>query len=267
MSEWPTITVVTPSFNQGRFLGATIESVLAQGYPALEYVIVDGGSQDGSREVIARYADRLAWSVSEPDEGQADAINKGFARTTGELMGWLNSDDLLLPGALFTIARAFRDARVQAVCGWRECIDEAGAPVSSMAYPQPTAEVLRRRTLLPQETVYWRRSLWRALGPLDASLSFSMDVDYWLRMVDAGVVPRLIPEFLGAFRWHGAQKSATLLEVEREELSRLLARANGLERVDVEALRASTPWLWRARLKLHRKATKLGWLGRTRVPG
>jgi glycosyltransferase involved in cell wall biosynthesis len=267
VSAWPTITVVTPSYRQARYLEATIESVLAQGYPALEYVVVDGGSDDGSREVIARHADRLAWWVSEPDGGQADAINKGFARSAGELMGWLNSDDLLLPGALFRIAAAFRDPRVQAVCGWRELIDERGAPVSSMAYPQPTAAVLRRRTILPQETVYWRRDLWRALGPLDASLRFAMDVDYWLRMVERGVVPRLIPEFTGVFRWHPEQKSARILDVAREELTRLFARANGVDVVELEALRRSTPWLWRTRLKLHRKATKLGWLGRTRVPG
>jgi glycosyltransferase involved in cell wall biosynthesis len=267
-SRWPRITVVTPSYQQGRYLEATIRSVLEQDYPDLEYLVVDGGSTDESREVIERHADRLAWWVSEPDRGQADAINKGLARATGEVLGWLNSDDLLLPGALRRIGAAFRDdPRTQAVCGWRELIDEGGRPVASLAFPQPTPAVLRRRPILPQETVYWRRALWERLGPLDASLQFSMDSDYWLRMLEAGVVPRLIPAFLGVFRWQPEQKSARLLHVARAENARLYGRANGVEAVDPDALRKQLPWLWRTRLKLYRKATKLGWLGRTRVPG
>lgn len=263
----PTITVVTPSYQQGRYLDAAMRSVLDQGYPRLEYVVVDGGSTDESVAVIRRHADRLAWWTSGPDGGQADAINQGFQRTTGEVMGWLNSDDLLLPGALDRIARAFRDPRVQAVCGWRELIDQDGRPVSSMAFPQPTPAVLRTRPILPQETVYWRRSLWERLGPLDASLRFSMDTDYWLRMLERGIVPRLIRAFLGVFRWQPEQKSALLLDVAREENSRLFGRANGVDRVDPDALRKQLPWGWRTRLKLYRKATKLGLLGRTRVPG
>lgn len=267
MSRLPTITVVTPSYQQGRWLEAAMRSVLDQGYPRLEYVVVDGGSTDGSVDVLRRHADRLAWWTSGPDGGQADAINQGFERTTGEVMGWLNSDDMLLPGALARIARAFRDPRVQAVCGWRELIDEQGRPVSSMAYPQPTAAVLRTRPILPQETVYWRRSLWERLGPLDAGLRFAMDTEYWLRMLERGVTPRLIRAFLGVFRWQPEQKSARLLHVQREENARIFARARGVDRVDPDALARQLPWWWRTKLKLHRKATKLGWLGRTRVPG
>lgn len=263
----PTITVVTPSYQQGRFLDAAMRSVLDQGYPRLEYVVVDGGSTDGSVDVIRRHADRLAWWTSRPDRGQTDAINQGFERTSGEIMGWLNSDDLLLPGSLERIARAFRDPRVQAVCGWRELIDEHGRPVSSMAFPQPTPAVLRRRPILPQETVYWRRSLWERLGPLDVDLQFSMDTEYWLRMLEHGVVPCLIRAFLGVFRWQPEQKSARLVHVQREENARLYGRANGVERVDPDALRKQLPFCWRNQLKLYRKATKLGWLGRTRVPG
>src|SRR5579862_8824120 len=104
---WPRITVVTPSFQQGRFLEETIRSVLGQGYPNLDYIVIDGGSTDQSVEIIQKYAAQLSYWVSEPDHGQANAVNKGFQRSTGEILGWLNSDDLLLPGALFTIGRAF----------------------------------------------------------------------------------------------------------------------------------------------------------------
>jgi glycosyltransferase involved in cell wall biosynthesis len=265
----PRITVVTPSFEQGRFLEAAILSVLDQGYPDLEYFVMDGGSKDGSREVIERHAHRLAGWRSAPDGGQAAAINEGLARGTGEVMGWLNSDDLLLPGALRRIGEAFRDPRVLAVCGWRELIDESGGPVSSLAFPQPTPEVLRRRPILPQETVYWRRSLWERLGPLDASLRFSMDLEYWLRMLEHGVVPRLIPEFLGVFRWQPGQKSQNLLDVAYAENKVLFGKALGVDpaSVDPDRLKKQLPWGWKLRLKLYRKATKLGWLGRTRVPG
>ncbi len=264
----PRITVVTPSYQQGKFLDDALRSVLEQGYPDLEYLVVDGGSTDESVDVIRRRADRLAWWTSERDGGQGDAINKGLARATGDVVGWLNSDDMLLPGALLKIGAAFADPKVQAVCGWRELVAEDGTPVASLAFPQPTPEVMRRRAILPQETVYWRRSLGERLGPLDASLRFSMDFEYWLRMLEHGVLPRLIPEFLGVFRWHKDQKSQTLLDVAREENGRLQARALGRSSpVDPDALRKELPWGWKTKLKLYRKATKLGLLGRTRVPG
>src|SRR6185369_4871040 len=103
MTDWPLITLVTPSLNQGRYLEATLASVIAQDYPRLELIVVDGGSVDGSVEIIRRHADRLSWWVSEPDKGQSDALIKGFSRANGDVMNWLNADDLLRPGALFAV--------------------------------------------------------------------------------------------------------------------------------------------------------------------
>src|ERR1035437_1184692 len=130
MQEWPLITVVTPSFNQADNVERTIQSVLRQEYPALEYIIVDGGSSDGSVAIIRNYADRLHWWCSEPDEGQADAIAKGFARSGGEVLCWLNSDDILLPGALRAVGEYFRDHPLaEVVNGGAYCIDARDEPI------------------------------------------------------------------------------------------------------------------------------------------
>ncbi|NVO00781.1 MAG: glycosyltransferase, partial [Geobacteraceae bacterium] len=127
MTAPPKITIVTPSYNQGRFLEKTILSVLDQGYPNLEYIVIDGGSTDESVEIIKKYADRLTYWVSEPDRGQSHAINKGFERATGEIFGWLNSDDWYHPGALQAVAEAFAaNPDVGAVVGAGEMVDEEG---------------------------------------------------------------------------------------------------------------------------------------------
>src|SRR4051794_2419788 len=125
MSQLPRITIVTPSFNQGQYLEQTLRSVLDQGYPNLEHIVVDGGSTDESVEVIKRYADRLAWWVSEKDAGQSDAINKGFARATGDVYGYINSDDFLYPGALEAVAKAYA-AGAQWMIGWVMTIEQDG---------------------------------------------------------------------------------------------------------------------------------------------
>ena len=161
----PTISIVTPSYEQGRFLDRTLYSVASQGYPALEYVVQDGGSSDETLEVLRRYEPVLTRWASEPDEGQADAINRGFRNTTGEIMAWLNSDDLLLPGTLSYVARYFAEhPGVDVVYGNRLMIDENDAQIGAWILPAHDDVVLTYADFVPQETLFWRRRLWDSVG-------------------------------------------------------------------------------------------------------
>jgi hypothetical protein len=223
------ITLVTPSFQQGRFLESTILSVVGQGYPALEYVVRDGGSTDETLEVLRRHAVSLTRWESAPDRGQADAINLGFAETTGEIMGFLNSDDLLLPGSLAYVARYFaRHPDVDVVYGHRVLIDEHDRQVGAWLIPAGAERVLRWADCIPQETLFWRRRAWEAAGGrMDESFGFALDWDLLLRFREAGARMRRVPRFLGAFRLHTGQKHGTLLDAGEREGAALRARANG----------------------------------------
>lgn len=246
-SRPPTITVVTPSFRQARFLGRTIRSVLDQGYPALEYVVQDGGSDDGSVEVIKTHEASLSRWESRPDEGQAQAINLGFACTRGEIMCYLNSDDVLLPGALAYIAR-YLAARpeVDAVYGDRVLIDENGRKVGVWVLPRHDDDALRLVDFVPQETLFWRRSLWeRSGGRVDESLSYAIDWDLLLRFFDAGARIVHLPRFLAGFRVHEEQKTTSEHELGMAEVERLRERALGRPMPHDEAIRLVQPYLQR----------------------
>ncbi len=180
---------MTPSYNQGPFLEATIESVLSQNYPELEYFVIDGNSTDDSVSIIKRYSDRLSDWVSEPDRGQSHAINKGFARATGEILGWLNSDDRLEPGALMAVAEeARRLPEVGAFVGEGQIVDAAGKVVY---YKRPgdlsfdgMCRWLEGGDFM-QPSCFFRRTAWEACGPLDETIHIALDVDLWLRMARA----------------------------------------------------------------------------------
>lgn len=214
MNELPRISIVTPSLNQGRYLGMTILSVLWQNYPNLQYGIVDGGSTDESREVIERYRTRLSYVIIEPDRGQAEAINKGLRRADGEIVGWLCSDDTLLPGALHTVGRYFAE---HPECHWLAggvySIDADNHPLEEQ---QPRGDfslagiLLRPNGLLiPQPGVFWRRRLLEEVGFLDESLHYAMDFDLWCRFAAAGYRPHLLNVPLATYRMHAASKSCT----------------------------------------------------------
>ena len=168
MSEaYPLVTIVTPSFNQVEYLEQTLNSVLGQDYPNLEYLVVDGGSTDGSLEVIRKYEDRLAWWVSEPDHGQADAINKGFARATGKYVAWLNSDDLYFPGAIRKAVETLEQSpHIGLVYGNLLSINARGEHVNSIRYQQYALEDLLAFQIIGQPTVFMRRSTLEEVGYL-----------------------------------------------------------------------------------------------------
>jgi Glycosyl transferase family 2 len=227
--DGPSIALVTPSFNQAKFLGRTIESVLAQGYGRLEYFVQDGGSNDGSVDVLRRYDGRIGW-ISEKDQGQADAINRGFRRMTGEVMGWLNSDDVLLPGTLAYVARFFAEnPDVDVIYGHRVLIDQDDAEIGRWVVPPHDGDTLRWVDTVPQETMFWRRRIWeRVGGGVDASFQFAMDWDLILRFLDAGATFVRVPRFLGGFRVHQDQKTLSrAADLGRPEIRKLRERTLG----------------------------------------
>lgn len=222
--QLPSIALVTPSYKQGRYLEATIRSVLAQEYPKLQYAVVDGASADESPEIIERYRSQLTFAVSERDEGHVDAIDKGFARISGEIMAYVNSDDLLEPGALNFVGDFFsRHPNVDVIYGHRLIIDEEGKEVGRWVSPRYNLSLLRIVDYVPQETLFWRRSIYEKVGGLDRKWFFAMDWDLALRFASAGARIVRVPYFLGRFRVHSAQKSEVLV--------------NTVARTDIDALR------------------------------
>ena len=223
----PRITIVTPSLNQAEFLEDTLSSVVAQGYPDLEYVVVDGGSTDGSVDIIRRHEEGISLWTSEPDEGHADALNKGFARTTGEIMGWLNSSDVYYPWTLETVACVFRDLpEVEWIQGVSSYVDVG-------RQPKFVAQTLSNRydllidhgVTIQQESVFWRRSLWeRAGGRLDDTLRLSCDFELWSRFSRYAPLYH-VSTALSAFRRHEESRG----HLQREDYDREARRVRDAE--------------------------------------
>ena len=176
MTDLPLVSIVTPSFNQAQFLEQTIQSVLGQDYPRLEYIIVDGASTDGSVDIIHRYADRLAWWVSEKDAGQAEAINKGFHRARGEIVAWLNSDDYYLPGAISVAVEAFhQNPEVGLVSGNVLAVDDTGRRLNVIRYDDWGLPDLMCFKIIGQPSVFMRRSVLEQAGFLDTTYHLLLD--------------------------------------------------------------------------------------------
>jgi glycosyltransferase involved in cell wall biosynthesis len=246
-SPAPRISIVTPSFGHGRFIERTIYSVLSQGYPELEYVVQDGGSDDGTMEVLRRYEDALTGWYSEPDGGQADALNRGFARTSGEIMGFLNSDDLLLPGSLAHVGSYLQaHPEVDAVYGHRVLIDHSDRQVGVWVVPPHDDDVLALADFVPQESLFWRRSAWeRAGGRMDDTFHYALDWDLLLRLRDSGARIERVPRFLGAFRIHDLQKTQAGWKQRDAEADRIRRRTQGRPMTGDEAYARTRPFLRR----------------------
>jgi glycosyltransferase involved in cell wall biosynthesis len=222
----PKISIVTISYNQGQFLEKAICSVLDQGYPNLEYIIIDGGSTDQSVEIIRRYERHLTYWVSERDRGQSHALNKGFGRCTGDLMGWLNSDDYFLPGALEAFAEAFRKS------------PEAGAWVGDAQHVDAKGNVLKIQQpglLDHQSLADWEvngfqqpaclfsKTAWEAAGPIDEKLDIAMDFDLWLKISSTRAFAR-IPLTLAAATIHPLAKTQAFENLKHAEMWMVLMR-------------------------------------------
>jgi len=205
----PRIGIVTPSYNQAEYLPETIESVLAQNYPNLEYIVIDGASTDGSIDIIRRYDAQLAYWCSEPDRGQSDAIMKGFSRFTGELFAWINSDDILLPGCLQTVAEAYVRQEKPDIIHTNICyIDSESRITRFIRVPCQSRFFFSRGVWhVSAPTVFFKASLFRDVGGLDFKYHLCMDLDLWVRMMNRGARIGHVEEYLGGFRWHESSKS------------------------------------------------------------
>jgi len=228
----PTVTIVTPSYNQGEFIRATIESVLAQDYPHLQYIVMDGGSTDRTPAIAAEYASRLTW-ISEKDRGQAHAINKGFARAAGEIVAWLNSDDILLPGAVTRAVRAFAAAppRIGAVYGEGYLMNREGRLKRRFPHTEPFNlwKLMYLSDYVLQQSTFFRRAAVEEIGCLDENLHYALDWDLLIRLgIRFGLY--YVPEYFGVLREYPEAKSFAGGEARIEEIREVLERHTGLKR-------------------------------------
>ena len=219
-SSWPRISIVTPSFNQWQYIEETIRSVLLQGYPDLEYLVIDGGSTDGSLDIIRKYEPWLSFWVSEPDHGQSDAINKGMRMATGEIVNWINSDDCLLPGALKAVADTYSSQPGSIVVGAGVDFDEASRKEIAVFPRKISIQNIIRFWEgwfdWLQSSIFFSREKFIDVGGLDESLHFSIDIDLYCRLMQ--LIPVVYtPTPISRFRRHGTAKTqsqyhATMLE-------------------------------------------------------
>jgi len=222
--QLPKISVITPSFNQAQYLERTLRSVLDQGYPNLEYIVIDGGSTDGSVEIIRRYADRLAFWVSEPDRGQTDAINKGLRRASGEWVAWQNSDDIYYPGSFHDLpALAAKHPKASLITGDMMLIDEHDRALRDIRYVKPSYRaLLAEGMLLANQAAFWRRDVHEQIGFLDEEFLCSFDYEWFLRLAQHAEGIH-VARVWGALRLHGETKSSLQAQRFGEENQRILS--------------------------------------------
>jgi glycosyltransferase involved in cell wall biosynthesis len=250
MQTWPSVTVVVPSYNQGQYIGATLQSIIDQKHPSLELLVIDGGSTDNSVEEIKKFSSHIKYWVSEPDGGQTAAINKGFTKSTNEIMAWINSDDLVTPDAFNHIMSYFAEnPNVDVLYGNRILIDGVGLEIGRWIIPYHSDAILKWADFVPQETLYWRRSAWNKIGArLDEDFRFAMDWDFLLRLTASGVRMAHLPLFLGLFRVHQSQKtSSQMSSVGQIEMEKLRLRELGFIPTRWQLMKRTIPFLLLAR--------------------
>jgi len=232
--EWPMVSIVTPSFNQAEFIEDTIRSVLEQDYPRLEYIVVDGGSTDGTIDILKKYNGKIHW-LSEPDQGQTNAINKGFLLGKGEVLGWINSDDFYLPGAIKTATTFLRNhPECMMVHGDCQVVDSNG----SIKLVRKTADFGLDKLIgvdtIAQPTVLFRRQVLKMIGLLNERLEYVFDWEFWVRMGIKNLKTKHIPIILAAFREHGGSKTLSRKELFWQERFLVLEQIFTSEDIPVE---------------------------------
>ena len=234
MSSPPKITIVTPSYNQGQYLEETIQSVLGQCYPNLEYIIMDGGSTDNSVEIIRKYEKHLAYWVSGPDGGQSTAINTGFARSTGDILAWLNSDDTYLPGALRFAAEQIDVRQPEMLFG--NCVhllEGSSYCVGSDVVWAHHVDDLRVVSYAIQPSTFWTRLAWEQVGPLKEEMTYAFDWDWFLCAQQVGIIFNPFDQYLSVYRFHQAHKSGTGGTKRQSEIAEVYERYSGAARRDL----------------------------------
>ena len=229
MVNEPLVSIVTPSYNQAEFLPKTIESALNQDYSLIEYIVVDGGSTDGSVDIIKEYQNQLSWWVSEQDQGQTDAINKGFDQATGDIYAWLNSDDILKPWAVSQAVEFFRiNPDVGLVYGDLHYINKDDAFLGKFNAKQTDYRKLKRGAVyIPQPAAFWRADLWKEVGPLDPDLYFAMDYDLWVKIAEITEIRYYQGHHWADFRVHDDSKTITADEKCWDEMLLIHRRDGG----------------------------------------
>ncbi|NOQ40638.1 MAG: glycosyltransferase [Anaerolineales bacterium] len=221
MNSIPLVSIITPSYNQADFLEYTIQSVLKQDYLNLEYGIVDGGSADGSLDILKKYDPHLSWWISEPDQGQAQAINKGIARTSGNIIAWINSDDIYLPNAIKQAVKAIEEYEVDLVFGDAVTIDEAGYPLNELMFSNWDLPDLLRFRVICQPAVFMKRAVWEEVQGLSSDLHYMLDHQLWIKIASQFQVKH-IPAFWAASRHHGQAKNVAFAAGFSAEILQLL---------------------------------------------